>query len=154
VTNEPTPPDDRMPLVRTNFVISGSFDPDEVTRLMGLEPSSVLRKGSRIRTSTKSIPVEDSWWLRTTDECYTFEGTDEVAKAVERLKPLAESIDKVRARFPEARIDLTLVAYVPEHPQSAVPNLSLGPVLLRELADLGIIFEIDYMLLGPEPHQT
>jgi hypothetical protein len=120
---------------------------------MGLEPSSALRKGSR-RSFTKSVPVEDSWRLMTTDECYTFEGTDEVAKAVERLKPLAESIEKVRARFPEARIDLKLVAYVPNHPKSAVPNLSLGPVLLRELADLGIIFEIDYMLLGPVPHQA
>jgi uncharacterized protein DUF4279 len=119
---------------------------------MGIEPSSVHRKGSRIRMPTKSIPVEDSWLLRTTDDRYTFEGTDEVVKAVERIKPLGESIDRVRATFPGARIDLTLVAYVPEHPQSAVPNLSLDPALLRQLAELGIIFEIDYMLLGPEPH--
>lgn len=136
--------------MRTNFVISGSFDPDEVTRLMGIAPSKVNRKGERIRTPTKSIPVEDSWWLGTTDESYTFEGTDQVAKALLRLKPLAASLDKVRARFPEARLDLTLVAYVPDHPHSAVPNLSLDPSLLRDLADLKIIFEIDYMLLGPE----
>jgi hypothetical protein len=28
--------------------------------------------------------------------------------------------------------------------------LSLDPALLRDLAELRIIFEIDYMLLGPE----
>jgi hypothetical protein len=150
LTTEPSLPDERTPLVRTNFVISGSFDPDEVTRLMGVEPSSISRKGTRIRTRAKSIPVDDSWWLKTTEESYTFDGTEEVAKAIQRLKPLAASLERVRARFPEARLDLTLVAYVPEHPQSAVPNLSLDPALLRDLAELRIIFEIDYMLLGPE----
>jgi hypothetical protein len=137
-------------LVLTSLVISGSFDPDEVTRLMGVEPSSVSRKGTWIRTPTKSIPVEDSWRLQATREHYTFEGTDEVAKALQHLKPLAAAFDKVRARFPEARLDLTLLAYVPEHPHSAVPNLSLDPNLLHDLAELRITFVIDYMLLGPE----
>jgi hypothetical protein len=78
------------------------------------------------------------------------DGTAEVAKVIQRLKPLVASLVRVRARFPEARLDLTLLAYVPDHPQSAVPNLSVSPAVLQDLADLRIIFEIDYMLLGPE----
>lgn len=117
---------------------------------MGIAPSSIGRRGSRVRTPAQTIPIEDSWRLRTTEERYTFEGTEEVAKAVERLIALAPAIHKVREHLPEARIDLTLVALVPDHPTSAVPNLSLDPKLLRDLAELGIIFEIDYMLLGPE----
>lgn len=70
LTDEPIPPDDRTPLVRTNFVISGAFEPDEVTQLMGIAPSSIGRRGSRVRTPAQTIPIADSWWLQTTEEHY------------------------------------------------------------------------------------
>ena len=140
---------DSIPEVTTSFTIYGRFDPDEVTRIMGLAPSRQARKGQRIRTAHSTVPIEDSWSLQS-EAVRTREGSEEVARTIRRLKPLATSLQRVRARFPQVGMDLTLVAYIPAHPHSAVPNLSLSTELIHDLADLGIDFTIDFMLLGPE----
>jgi len=78
------------------------------------------------------------------------DGTAEVIAVIERLESVAESLRHVQSRYPDADLRLTLVAYVPTHERAAVPNLELDNHTLRRLADLGLTFEIDYMLLAPE----
>jgi hypothetical protein len=142
-----------LPQVEVHFDISGDLDPNEVTRITGVVPSTSARRGARIRAADAVVPVEDRWTLRS-EETSTIDGTTQVVAMVHRLRSLAKSLSLVRARFPNVAMDLTLIAYVPDQPQSAVPNLSLDSSVLREMADLGIGFAIDYMLLGSEEQRS
>ena len=137
------------PQVEVRFRISGEFDPDEVTRITGVVPSSRARRGERIRTASVIIPIEDRWTLKSED-VEPMDGTSQVEARVRRLWGLRESLLAVKATFPSTAMGVTPVAYVPSHAHSAVPNLSPDNDTLRQLADLGIDFGIDYMLLGPE----
>jgi hypothetical protein len=137
-----------LPKVEVHFGIYGKFDPEDVTRILETAPSRTAREGQRVRTHGQVIPIEDSWDL-VSESVDTLESTGAVVAVVRQLKPLAAALERVRLLYPEVRTELTLVAYIP-HPHEAAPDLYLEPAVLRELAELGINFVLDYWLLGPE----
>lgn len=150
MSEEGLPSDDGpLPEVEVSFGISGQLDPDEITRLIGVQPSRMSRRGQRVRTPDRVIPIEDRWVLKS-EPVITIDGTAQVMQLINRLEPLRGALRQVRDRYPGADFILRLVAYVPNHQRSAVPCLELDNQTLQRLADLGVTFTVDYTLLAPD----
>ena len=125
-----------LPGVAISFSIYGTLDPDEVTAVLSVTPSGTSRRGQKLLSPSKKVPVEDSWTLRS-KTLETMDATSQVVEFLHRLEPLEEGIREVRSRFPGASFDLTVVAYVPiQGPRPAVPNLFLDQPSLAVLSRL------------------
>lgn len=135
------------PDVKVHLVLSGDFDPDEVTRVTGLKPTSVRRRGDPTGESLGRAR-EDSWRI-TLGPVATMDGTAQLVEMLDRIEPVSGALRQL-AELRGLSIGLTLVAYVPPHYASAVPNVALDHSLLRRLADLGVDLEFDFALLGSD----
>jgi hypothetical protein len=77
------------------------------------------------------------------------DGTAQLVEMLDRIEPVSGALRQL-AELRGLSIGLTLVAYVPPHYASAVPNVALDHSLLRRLADLGVDLEFDFALLGSD----
>jgi hypothetical protein len=140
------------PEVEVHFKVFGDFDPEEVSRVTGLTPTVVRRRGERLGRS-RSRAAEDSWRL-ILGPVATLEGTDQITRMLDIIEPVSDALIKLR----EDRglvLQITLVAYVPPHRAAAVPNVSLDRGLLERVVKAGVQLDFDFMLLSEdEPEQA
>ena len=128
---------------RAYFGLSGyHFNPDDITRLLGIEPTSVNAAGAR---SGMDKPVISTWELSTetvTDNVDVYALTDIIIK---QLEPVEDKIKKViKSHNLSPRLGVELVLSIDKDESS--PEVGFGGRTTRFLADVGAFINVDYKL--------
>jgi len=131
---------------RAHFTLAGyHFNPDDITRLLGIEPTSVNRAGAR---SGLDKPVISSWELSTDivtgdgEEVDVYALTDIIIK---QLEPIEEKILEVcKSHNLSPRMGVVLTLSVDKDESS--PEVGFGARTIRFLADIGAFIDVDYQL--------
>lgn len=128
---------------RAHFTLSGyHFNPDDITHLLGIEPTSVDASGAR---SSLDKPVISSWELSTetiADDIDVYKLTDTLIKQIEPAKEKILQVSKSHNLSP--RIGVELVLSVDK--EESVPDVGFGARTIRFLADIGAFINVDYQL--------
>lgn len=133
---------------RAYFALSGyHFNPDDITRLLGIEPTSVDSAGAN---SGLDKPVISSWEL-STDTVTTENGTDDVDVyklteiILKQLEPIKEEILQViKSHNLSPRIGVVLTLSVDKN--ETCPDVGFGARMVSFLAEIGAFINIDYEL--------
>jgi len=128
---------------RAFFALSGyHFNPDDITRLLGIQPTSVNAAGAN---SGSDKPVVSSWELSTatiTDEVDVYKLTDIIIK---QLEPIKEKILQViKSHNLSPRIGVVLILSIDK--DETVPDVGFGARTIRFLADIGAFINVEYQL--------
>ena len=128
---------------RAHFTLAGyNFNPDDITRLLGIEPTSVDASGAN---SGLDKPVISAWELSTdtvTDDVDVYKLTEIIIK---QLEPVKEKILQViKSHNLSPRIGVVLVLSVDKN--ESVPDVGFGARTIRFLADIGAFINVDYQL--------
>ena len=128
---------------RVHFTLSGyHFNPDDVTRLLGIEPTTVDASGAR---SGLDNPVISSWELSTatiTDDIDVYELTNELIKQIEPAKE--KILEVIKSHNLSPRIGVVLVLSVDKN--ETAPDVGFGARTIRFLAEIGAFINVDYRL--------
>ena len=128
---------------RAHFTLGGyHFNPDDITRILGIKPTSIDAAGMR---SGLDKPVISLWELSTD----TMTGDVDVYKLTEalikQLEPAKEKIIEVaKSHNLSPRIEIVLVLSTDE--EESVPDVGFGARTVRFLADIGAFINVDYQL--------
>ena len=128
---------------RAYFTLAGyHFNPDDITRLLGIEPTSVNSAGAN---SGLDNPVISSWELSTDNidaDVDVYALTDIIIK---QLEPIKEKIlQVVKSHNLSPRIGVVLVLSVDK--DEAVPDVGFGARTIRFLAEIGAFINVEYQL--------
>ncbi len=132
---------------RAYFGISGyHFDPDEVTRILGLEPTSVNAAGM---SGSLDKPVISSWEF-STDTITSDEQEvdiyklidDEILKKIEQAKDKIIDVCKKHNLSPRLGVELVLSVDKDEN----CPDVGFGSRVTKFCAEVGAFINIDYKL--------
>lgn len=128
---------------RVFFALYGyHFNPDDITRLLGIEPTAINAAGAG---SALDKPVISSWELSTdtvTDEVDVYKLTENLIKQLEPAKDKILEICKSHNLSP--RIGVELVLSIDKDETS--PEVGFGARTTRFLADIGAFINVDYQL--------
>ena len=128
---------------RAFFALYGyHFNPDVITQVLGIEPTTVNDAGAR---SGLDKPVISSWELSTetmTDEVDIYKLTDSITKQMEPLKEKILEVSKTHNLSPRIGVELTLSTDKDE----TCPDVGFGARTIRFLADIGAFINVDYKL--------
>jgi hypothetical protein len=128
---------------RAFFALYGyHFNPDDITRLLDIEPTSIDASGAR---GSLDKPVISKWELSTdtvTDEVDVYKLTDNLIKQVEPAKEKIIEVCKSHNLSPRIEVVLTLSVDKDE----TCPEVGFGARTIRFLADIGAFINIDYHL--------
>lgn len=128
---------------RAYFALLGyHFNPDDITRLLGIEPTSVNAAGAY---SGLDKPVISSWELSTetlSGEFDLFALTDTLVKQLEPIKEKIIEVCKSHNLSPRLGVVLTLSIEKKE----PSPEVGVGGRAIRFLADTGSFFNVEFKL--------
>ncbi len=128
---------------RAYFALLGyHFNPDDITRLLGIEPTSVDAAGAY---SGLDKPVISSWELSTdtvAGEVDVFALTDTIVKQLEPLKEKIVEVCKSHNLSPRLGVVLALSIDKGE----SGPEIGFGARTIRFLADTGSFIDMDCKL--------
>ena len=128
---------------RAHFTLSGyHFNPDDITRLLGIEPTSVDGSGAH---SSLDKPVISSWELSTetvTDNIDVYKMTDTIIKKIEPVKEKILQVIKSHNLSP--RLGVVLVLSIDKN--ESVPEVGFGGRTTRFVAEIGAFINVDYRL--------
>ena len=128
---------------RAYFALAGyHFNPDDITRLLGIEPTSVNSAGAN---SSLDKPVLSSWELSTdnvTDDIDVFALTDIIIKQLEPIKE--KLLQVIESHNLSPRVGVVLVLAVDK--DESVPDVGFGARTIRFLAEIGAFINVDYQL--------
>lgn len=131
---------------RAYFALLGyHFNPDDITRLLGVEPTSIDAAGAY---SGLDKPVISSWELSTetvnSDEAEVdiFALTDTIVKQLEPIKEKIVAVCKSHNLSPRLGVVLTLSVDKNE----SSPEIGFGARTIRFLADTGSFINVEYEL--------
>ena len=132
---------------RAYFGLSGyHFDPNDVTRIIGLQPTSVNDAGTR---GSLDKPVISSWEFSTetitsdTQELDIYKLIDdEILKKIEPAKDKIIEICKSLNLSPRIGVVLTLSIDKDE----TTPDVGFGARVIKFCAEIGAFINIDYQL--------
>ena len=140
-------PRESPPRVDLQFAVTGNeLDPDAVTRQLGLTPTHSWRRGDS-RTGHVPGTFRSGVWVRETKA--TNDINDALAALLELLRPLARVLDQFRAAGLKTWVSATWWVYDPrtEDKYNGTPD----PVLVQELATLGLDLTVDVQRRGSDP---
>ena len=128
---------------RAFFALSGyHFNPDDITRQLGIEPTSINAAGAH---SGLDNPVISSWEISTemvTDDVDVYKLTEEILKKIEPAKDKILEVIKNQNLSPRLNVELVLSIDKDE----TSPEVGFGGRLTRFMADIGAFINIDYRL--------
>jgi len=117
---------------RAHFTLSGyHFNPDDITRLLGIEPTSVDASGAN---SGLDKPVISSWELSTdtvTDDIDVYKLTDTLIKQIEPVKE--KLLEVIKSHNLSPRIEVVLVLSVDK--DESEPEVGFGGRTIRFLSE-------------------
>ncbi len=128
---------------RAYFGLSGyHFNPDDITRLLGIEPTATNNSGM---TGSLGKPVISSWELSTevvTDSIDVYDLTDIITK---QLEPITDKILQAVEHYNVSpRFGVVLELAVEENESN--PDIGFGARTIRLLAEIGAFINIEYKL--------
>jgi len=128
---------------RAFFALSGyHFNPDDITRLLGVEPTSVNAAGA---SSGSDKPMISSWELSTdevSDHVDVYALTDIICKQIEPLKDKILQVINSHNLSPRLGVVLTLSVDKGE----VCPDVGFGGRTTRLMAEIGAFMNVDYKL--------
>jgi hypothetical protein len=131
---------------RAYFALYGyHFNPDDITRLLGIEPTLINAAGAY---SGLDKPVISSWELSTgtvssdKSEVDIYKLTEDILKQLEPIKDKIIEVCKSHNLSPRLGIVLTLSVDKNE----SSPDVGFGAKIIRFLADIGAFINVDYRL--------
>lgn len=128
---------------RAFFALVGyHFNPDDITRVLGIEPTSVDASGAR---SSLDKPVLSSWEFSTetmTDEVDIYKLTESIVKQIEPLKDKILQVAKSHNLSPRIGVVLELSVDKDE----TEPDVGFGARTIKFLAEIGAFINVDYKL--------
>ena len=128
---------------RVHFTLGGyHFNPDDVTRILGIEPTSTDASGMR---GSLDKPALSFWELSSdtaTDDIDIYKLTDDLIKQIEPAKEKIIEIAKNLNLSPRIEIVLTLSVDKNE----SEPELGVGARAIRFLSEIGAFVNVDYKL--------
>jgi len=128
---------------RAYFALSGyHFNPDDITRLLGIKPTSVNAAGAH---SPLDKPVISSWELSTemhTDDIDVYKMTDVITKQLDPIKDKILQVIKSHNLSP--RLGVVLVLSIDKNQN--VPDVGFGARTIRFMAEIGAFANVDYRL--------
>ncbi len=128
---------------RAFFALSGyHFNPDDVTRVLGIEPTSTNNAGM---SAGMDKPVISSWEISTetiTEEVDVYKLTDIILKQLEPVKEQILQISKSHNLSPRIGVVLTLST----DKDDTCPDVGFGGRLVKFLAEIGAFINIDYKI--------
>lgn len=128
---------------RAYFGLSGyHFNPDDITQLIGLEPTSINAGGAG---SGMDKPKISSWEISTdevTDNVDVYELTDMITKQIEPVKDKILQVIKSHNLSPRLGVALTLSVDKGEE----CPDVGFGGRTTRLMTELGAFMNVDYKL--------
>ena len=128
---------------RAYFALSGyHFNPDDITRLLGIKPTAVNAAGTN---SGLDKPVISSWELSTTmhtDDFDVYKMTDVITKQLEPIKD--KILQAIKNYNLSPRIGVVLVLSVDKN--ETVPDVGFGARTIRLMAEIGAFINVDYQL--------
>lgn len=132
---------------RAYFALYGyHFNPDDITRLLGLEPTSINDAGAN---SNLDKPVISSWEFST--DTITSENQevdiyklidDEILKKIEPAKDKIIEVCKSHNLSPRISVVLTLSVDKDE----SCPEVGFGSRVVKFCAEIGAFLNVDYQL--------
>ena len=132
---------------RAFFALYGyHFNPDDITRLLGLEPTSINDAGAN---SNLDKPVISSWEFST--DTITSENEevdiyklidDEILKKIEPAKDKIIEVCKSHNLSPRISVVLTLSVDKDE----SCPEVGFGSRVIKFCAEIGAFLNVDYQL--------
>ena len=128
---------------RAYFGLSGyHFNPDDITRLLGIEPTASNNSGM---AGTLGKPTISSWELSTeivTDDIDVYDLTDIITKQLEPIKD--KILQAVESYNVSPRFGVVLELAVDEDESN--PDVGFGARTIRLLAEIGAFINIEYKL--------
>jgi len=128
---------------RAHFTLSGyHFNPDDITRLLGIEPTSTNAAGAN---SALDKPVISSWEISTdtvTDDVDVYKLTEIIMKQLDPFKEKIIAVCKSHNLSPRMGVILTLSVDKDE----VCPDVGFGGRTIRFLADIGAFVNVEYKL--------
>ena len=128
---------------RAYFGLSGyHFNPDDITRIIGLEPTSTDASG---RNAGLDKPVISKWEISTdevTDNVDVYELTDLITKQIEPVKDKILQVIESHNLSPRLGVELTLSIDKGEDS----PEVGFGGRTTRLMAEIGAFMNVDYKL--------
>ena len=128
---------------RVHFTLGGyHFNPDDVTRITGLEPTSTDASGMR---GSLDKPALSFWEFSTetvTDDIDVYKLTDSLVKQIEPAKEKILQVIKSHNLSPRIELVLTLSTDKDE----TVPDVGFGARTIKFLAEIGAFINVDYKL--------
>lgn len=128
---------------RAHFTLSGyHFDPDDITRLLGIEPTSVDATGAH---SPLDKPKISSWELSTetmTGNIDVYKMTDSIIKQIEPAKD--KILQAIKSHNLSPRIGVVLVLSADKN--ESKPEVGFGARTIRFLAEIGAFIDVEYQL--------
>lgn len=82
-------------------IYPGEFDPDEVTRRLGIDPTEVQRVGERHGRTTRKT---NGWFLRSQDRVESRDARRHIDWLLDQLEPAANALSELRASGAEVDI--------------------------------------------------
>jgi hypothetical protein len=128
---------------RAYFGLSGyHFNPDDITRVLGIEPTSVDTGGL---AGSLDKPTISSWELSTetiTEDVDVYKLTEIILKQLEPVKEQILQICKSHNLSPRVGVVLTLST----DKDDTCPDVGFGARLVNFMAEIGAFINIDYEL--------
>jgi hypothetical protein len=126
---------------RVYFALDGEdFDPDEVTKFLGIKPTSVILKGSRVPGFR---PKRNSWQLSTENIVNDYINVFEMAtEIIDKLSSKKELIIEARKRF-NASIRFTVVLWISMNEKHSTPAIGFTTETIGFLGEIGAYIDID-----------
>jgi hypothetical protein len=129
--------------VRAYFGLAGyHFNPDDITRLLGIEPTSIDASGAR---SNLDKPVLSFWELSTetvTDDIDVYKLTEDLIKQIEPAKEKILQVAKSHNLSPRIVVELILSVDKDE----SEPEVGFGARTIKFLSEIGAFINLDYKL--------
>lgn len=134
----------RLPTVSLYFRFYGaSFDPDEITRRLGIEPTTRFRPGEPITKDGRGRRRGYGWWVQV--------GDVETLEIDDLLRQFRDRVDvspsTVRQMCDDLGLELIVVCGVRQHASAeSTPTLFFPADFLGWLAELGAALNVDVVL--------
>ena len=126
---------------RVYFALDGDdFNPDEITEFLGIAPTSVRRKGTKI---PGKVPKINSWELSTEQVVSDF--IDVFAMSTEiinQLKPIKDRIIQAKERF-NVSPRFEVVLWFSMNEEHSTPAIGFEVETVEFLGEIGALVDID-----------
>ncbi|WP_299595129.1 DUF4279 domain-containing protein [uncultured Microbulbifer sp.] len=126
---------------RVYFALDGEvFDPDELTEFLGIEPTSIQRKGAKV---PGRVPKTNSWQFSTENVVNDYIDVFHLSSLViEQLKPKKDLILKAKEKFSVLpRLEVVLSLSMNE--QHSTPAIGFHVETMEFLGEIGAFVDID-----------